>query len=424
MGKRDRKGEAGKIKGKGGSMITGKIKAGDRGLYVLTSSGFAIIDRNFLGKVKEGEEWYFEEVRRIKDRKGREVPILKPTKRKEELSYDYSQDAVIITSGDRTIEEIPFEEAKERGIVKLAKEEKYKRPFMEGTKYLKYVPVSADGLPITKEEKLPLTEEEERAIEADRRKWLSYLEKNKEEIEREREKYNSLRKRMKELRDEITSLESYLRELKKSPEIYRRFNFNAFEVEYLFTLTEDEKPVVYEIHRDTTPKLHYPGGRFEDYDGDDQYFPSSWNELPFSEREKEAIRRSLFQLLKEKKEKLPIAKKELEEKKKELERVERELEKIDRNKLRAYKVLSIVRNPDEFKSLEYLEFPLNAVNDEEFIKSLPFEICSPQGFAVAMIYLNATPQSLLEIMNEDIEEFYEALDAYLNWFKEIYQVNY
>ena len=237
-------------------MRKGIIKRNNKGFFLILDGQFAVIDRNYHSLFREGEEWEFSVLRTIRDRRGKEVLILKPERRLERVLFEGN--SVVIKSGNIVLKEMTIQEALENGLI--SKEEKVSKiPFMVGSKEIKYA--SRDDYKYEFED-IPLTEEEERAIEADRTNWVSYLEKNKEEIEREREKYKFLRKRMKELRDEIASLESYLRELKKSPEIYRRFNFNAFEVEYLFTLTEDEKPVVYEIHRDTTPQTSLPRRAF------------------------------------------------------------------------------------------------------------------------------------------------------------------
>jgi len=106
-------------------MVKFYVRKNDKGLYAEKQSiydSFALIDRKYLDKVKEGEFWEGEKVREITDRRGRKIAVLRPVRRLLHLNgNDVMCGKVRLCS---------FEEAKELGII----EEK-----VEQTPYIPYV---------------------------------------------------------------------------------------------------------------------------------------------------------------------------------------------------------------------------------------------------------------------------------------------
>jgi len=99
-----------------------EIKKNDRGLYAEVNGKFALIEKESLDKVKEGELWEGEKVREITDRRGRKIAVLRPVRRLLHLNgNDVMCGKVRLCS---------FEEAKRLGII----EEK-----VEQTPYIPYV---------------------------------------------------------------------------------------------------------------------------------------------------------------------------------------------------------------------------------------------------------------------------------------------
>jgi len=61
--------------------IKGVVKRNEKGFFIREGKFFAIIDKTHSFPFQEGEEWEFFILKKIRDRRGQEVPILRPVKR-------------------------------------------------------------------------------------------------------------------------------------------------------------------------------------------------------------------------------------------------------------------------------------------------------------------------------------------------------
>lgn len=66
--------------------LTGLVRQNEKGLYFKEGKHFGLIDRNFANKLTIGDEWEFKIAKVIVDKKGKQIPILVPYKRK--FSFD------------------------------------------------------------------------------------------------------------------------------------------------------------------------------------------------------------------------------------------------------------------------------------------------------------------------------------------------
>ncbi len=86
-------------------MLRFQVRQNQKGKYALLENfAFALIDRSHLSNVETGEEWEGEIVRFIKDRKGKNVPVVIPKRRIERIEIKNGK--VYLYSGIRPIKEI------------------------------------------------------------------------------------------------------------------------------------------------------------------------------------------------------------------------------------------------------------------------------------------------------------------------------
>jgi len=388
--------------------IVGMICKNERGFYTFIDGQFALIDRRSHSLLQEGEKWEFRILKEIRDRRGNSVPILYPVKRVEEVVFVEEDDEifVVVRSGNRELERMTIKEALERGLVRVLSEELEKRPFLKGSREVKYETITGDRKWFW--DTIPLSPEEKELIEREKEEWLKLL-PPAPSLAKKREQKKKLKLR---LREEIEELERKKEELSEAPRLELSYDWGAFKKYYEFSLSPNGEVEVVEVVYNSTPQLHFPSGRWEDNDGY-EYVAVKWDDVPF---DREEIKKQLLSLKKKREKELKKVEDRLSTLKRRLKRVESV--ELDKSKLHLHDLRELALDEDFWGLWVIPEFPRRVVEDGEFwemVEGLPVK--TPQGLLLGIVYVGAVPRSLYEkIVSDDVAD---VVVDYLEWFSKL-----
>ncbi len=422
--------------------MKGMVKAGRKGLIAEAGAeNFALIDRRYEDRVQEGQCWEFEVVRTIRDRRGREIPVLRPLRRIPIVEKVEGM-RVITDMG-----EISLKEALEKGVIKpysltVFNDGKASLSFESGEngkvrEFLKTeLPVSGlvkEGLATFE---IKEKEEGERYVEFNylfkvgdiasnlRKETLSKnlllerinLEKDLKdiksspyfkEVEELKEEYERLVERLRELRKEREKLEEREEELKnRKPEV-------EFIGNYVAVLEEDGSIGYY--------RKEWVEGEAERIEAEGIPARCEWaitesryEYTPITDEEeikanfpmdREKLRESLLEKKRHLEEELSGVRKKLEEVKGEIEELRERLKEIDKtlgSRSRAYMKVKeeSASSLTYWENLSYEDSDRKVVPLEE-LKEFALKMRTPQGFYL----LTGLAGVGIEIPGIDEEEF-------------------